>query len=115
MPTTPTPFSFILVRSSACQPPFISYIIAIYHPLRTCSTFLSSTDMSSMHFTAKQQTTATLLPVGGQRGQVQHHEGAAGFTVGGCASEGGLEEVGELSKTISKNSNFRESQDMTRR
>lgn len=98
MPTTPTPFSFILVRSSACQPPFISYIIAIYHPLRTCSTFLSSTDMSSMHFTAKQQTTATLLPVGGQRGQVQHHEGAAGFAVGGCASEGGLQEVGELSK-----------------
>jgi hypothetical protein len=113
MPTTPTPFSFILVRSSACQPPFISYIIAIYHPLRTCSTFLSSTDMSSMHFTAKQQTTATLLPVGGQRGQVQHHEGAAGFTVGGCASEGGLEEVRELSKTVSKISIFRESHDMT--
>ena len=54
--------------------------------------------MSSMNLTAKQQTAATLLPVSGQRGQVQHHEGAAGFAVGGCASEGGLQEVGELSK-----------------
>ena len=52
--------------------------------------------MRPMHFTAKQQTAPALLPVSGQGGQVQHHEGAAGFAVGGCASEGGLEEVGEL-------------------
>ena len=52
-----------------------------------------------MHFAAEQQTAAALLPVGSQRRQVQHHEGAAGFAVGGCASEGRLEEVGELLRT----------------
>ena len=101
IPATPcSPILFILVRDSACQPPFKSYNIAVRDPLctRPTSTFLSSPNMSSMNLAAKQQTAATLLPVGGQRGQVQHHEGAAGFADGGCASEGGLQEVGELSK-----------------
>jgi len=72
------------------------------------SALLSSTNMSPMHFTAKQQTAAALLPVSGKGGQVQHHEGAAGLAVGGRASEGGLEEVGELlietKKELAKNS-----------
>jgi hypothetical protein len=69
--------------------------------------------MGSMHFASKQQTAPALLPMGGQRRQVQHHEGAARFAVGGCASEGRLEEIGELLIVVSDKFIFHESQDET--
>jgi hypothetical protein len=58
--------------------------------------------MSAMHLTAEKQTAAALLPMGGQRRQVQHHEGAAGFAVGGRASEGRLQEVCKLTRWLAR-------------
>lgn len=56
--------------------------------------------MCAVHLAAEQQTAPALLPVRGERRQVEHHEGAAGLAVGRRTAEGGLEEVGQLCRSF---------------